>query len=1365
MVTQYSLAISISIFLHQVILASSTPSDTSVTEKQMAFLTPLPVPQLILALSLSIPLMFCNAQTQQPTTLTIDANYTTEASSSLQYHLCGLGTRELASNTILQLSGGIHHLEEGPFCLLQNLKNFTIQGQQTQPKTVIYCHSETEIRRGIAFFNISSLHLSHLEIVNCGREIPSGLPGHINNTFVYLGPLQKAVLIISHSTDLIVNNVLIHQCLGFGLLFINPMRNAVIRGLSVTETTSLGLSRCGLYVPRRDMLCAGSGVVVIFYDTDITEELVKISDNYKVSLSINNCTFVNNTNWIYYKYVFQLQNIFIVAYNTERLIMTGGLSLAVYTGQRSYFADVKISDTSIISNTGDITSIFVVYYNTVRKSTIRLEKVTISDNRVTNGLKRGAGMMAVVIMFLDSLNTFPQLSQRDIYDLIEISDSNFTNNSAYGGGALMFYMTQQNVSNVRMVVRNTIFADNVAVIGSALYAFQFPSLVDSKGIHIYMEDVVASGNTFPEANISENPRDDSGVFIASHCSNITLVGTKGKGCIFQKNDVSVFTAVRTNVILRGQMTFEDNHGYRGGALSLIDSSVLFIHNSSNIHFTRNTAFREGGAIYANTLGSSISFICAIQFLAEKKFKLTHKDLQLLDLSIVFSNNSALIAGNSIFGNPLYYCLFIPTSSIDHGTFDIHQALLYNEVFDFKEKVGNQLSELNSVEVLICLCSNVTISGSYCPRFYSLDHPIIPGGTFHLFINSIDFVRTPVASLLYSFPRSANSSDHVELDVSQAVRPLPGLIQCTLVEFTIFAPENVKLFIDLFAVIGGIKVVVEVNTTSCPPGFVVGSSDSSSGRLHCLCSEFIETMLESTCNLTEHSIARPRNFWVGTKTIDSGSTIIQFASTCPINYCKDDMTNIDLRVSNQLCMEGRTGTLCGSCTEGLSSVFGTAECRKCSNAWLATLLLFALIGALMVISAFLLDLTITHGLINGLFFYSNIVMVNANILFQGNQRGFLFWFLSWVNLDIGFPLCFYDGMTESAKVGLQYVFPTYIIAMIVFIITVGRYSTQMQRLISQHDGIHVLVSMFYISFLKLFRTVIDTFTFVTIVSEGEKDDIVWFFDGTQEISDPISIFLVLLGSVTLAGFILPYVIFFTFSTYIQRWVKSTRLSAYVDASLAPYRDKLRFWFGARLILTSVIYIIIANRGTNNPTLSLTLELSLLVGFSIIQAYIHPFKSIGVALLDLSFFINLIALILGTLYTIQNGKTYYNHEILGNFSLSVMFLTNVIIILWHLLRKLHNNKRIRDKVPMKLIQGLKLEKLMAKVGRRAGDGGVTGGLQSDEEFQTGYFKLDARPVAPTTTLHLQDMIAAPDNNQPKKPSTPQPELREPVLGYIN
>ena len=149
------------------------------------------------------------------------------------------------------------------------------------------------MRREIAFFNISSLHLSHFDIVNCGREIPSGLPGHINHTFAYLGPLQKAVFIVTHSTNITLEYVSVDRCLGFAALLINPWGRTAIGEFSVLATTSLSLLECKQALERSDMMCSGSGLVVLFSDTNITEQVVDVSGNYKAFLSITNCSFIN----------------------------------------------------------------------------------------------------------------------------------------------------------------------------------------------------------------------------------------------------------------------------------------------------------------------------------------------------------------------------------------------------------------------------------------------------------------------------------------------------------------------------------------------------------------------------------------------------------------------------------------------------------------------------------------------------------------------------------------------------------------------------------------------------------------------------------------------------------------------------------------------------------------------------------------------------------------------------------------------------------------------------------------------------------------------------------------------------------------
>ena len=142
----------------------------------------------------------------------MQADAAPDSSDSLEYYLCGAGSSQLRRATTLNLSRGTHHLTEGPFCLLQNVEDLRILSEDGG--ATIRC-ADSETGRGVGFFNVTNLFLSNLTVTNCGGVIPAGLPGYVNDTYAYLGSMQKAVFILTHCSNTLLDTITIHGCLGF----------------------------------------------------------------------------------------------------------------------------------------------------------------------------------------------------------------------------------------------------------------------------------------------------------------------------------------------------------------------------------------------------------------------------------------------------------------------------------------------------------------------------------------------------------------------------------------------------------------------------------------------------------------------------------------------------------------------------------------------------------------------------------------------------------------------------------------------------------------------------------------------------------------------------------------------------------------------------------------------------------------------------------------------------------------------------------------------------------------------------------------------------------------------------------------------
>ena len=205
-------------------------------------------------------------------------------------------------------------------------------------------------------------------------------------------------------------------------------------------------------------------------------------------------------------------------------------------------------------------------------------------------------------------------------------------------------------------------------------------------------------------------------------------------------------------------------------------------------------------------------------------------------------------------------------------------------------------------------------------------------------------------------------------------------------------------------------------------------------------------------------------WIGCYNYSEGQHCkVGISPACYHDFCNYSITHWSSSSADN-CIESREGALCGSCISSYSTVYGSNKCFQCSNWSLFTLAFYAVSGLLLVVLLFSLKLTISTGTLNGLIFFAN--MWNAGLLKILKYQNRSAWFdhsqiyISLLNLGLGFPLCFYDGMTAMSKSWLQLVFPVYLLALVALVV-VSRYSMRVSNLVYSR-AVPVLVTIVHLS---------------------------------------------------------------------------------------------------------------------------------------------------------------------------------------------------------------------------------------------------------------------------------------------------------------
>ena len=838
-------------------------------------------------------------------------------------------------------------------------------------------------------------------------------------------------------------------------------------------------------------------------------------------------------------------------------------------------------------------------------------------------------------------------------------------NYARHGGGLMLLETK--VFIISSII--SILSNDANVSGGGMYLFQ--SEIISEG-HIFLIEntAVYKGGAMCMIGARVN------IPISSFTSQappgtIRIIGNtaeEGGGIYFEGNSklyISKEGPITSEVTKNRKSVFVNNSASYGGAVFIADGTDSGSCSSMSSDSVQSAATE-----------------CAIQVLSLHDF-LTEG--YKLPQNFMFSHNSASVSGPDIYGGLIDRC---------RASFyaEVRQVYKYAKEIDFLgvpylKNISNvQEDAISSDPVKLCFCINGTQNCSYPHYMISAKK----GEKRTVELAAVDQVEHPVNATIHSYLTSESSA----LGEGQLAQYVAD--DCSKIEFEISSSrdsEEVILYAEGPCKDIGIskkRLIVSFLPCTCPIGFKEDKAIST--RCECICDDVVSS-LQATCDITRYSVIRHTNFWLTYVHEQKGYVVYP---ECPFDYCHSPTKPISINLNlahgeDAQCQNNRMGKLCGACQPGYSAILGSSKCLPCSMHWIALILVFAFLGMTLVIFVLHLNLTVAIVSINGLMFYANIVIANREIYIP--KSTLLSVFISWVNLDLGFDSCLYNGMDNYAKVWLRFLFPLYIIGLVILIIVISERWGRFAKLLTYKNPVATLSTLILLSYTQLLRTIISSFSFAILKYPNGSTRVVWLLDGNIGFFSAKHMPL-LLAAILVVIIGLMYTLFlFSWQWILQlnenkmfKWIRNTRLNSFMDAYHAPYHFKYRYWTGLLLFVRVLIYLIasILQNKFADARVNLVFTTILITGICILRGYLKIsslYVNWPVDILELTFYFNIIIFSVATLYVRGSGRGDQNTVAI--LSLSITFIVFMCIVLYHI----HAYCLVKCPIPKRLLTGLR------------------------------------------------------------------------------
>ena len=677
------------------------------------------------------------------------------------------------------------------------------------------------------------------------------------------------------------------------------------------------------------------------------------------------------------------------------------------------------------------------------------------------------------------------------------------------------------------------------------------------------------------------------------------------------------TLERSSVTNKNNLIFKNNTGVVGGGLAINDSSQLIVSSSANLEFIDNHAFYKGGGIYVE--------------------ESTHSDIILMtpNKPLKLINNSAGLVGGDMYG------LISGSNKFKFTRTDIDST---SDAIDIR----------------------------FCDPHVKAN--IYPGQAFKHYVALFGYDYFQSLTPTDGTVQILNFTDNFLFNQTY----IPNT--CSLIEYT---PKLTQTGYYIYYFTSSLPektqdLYVLITVKECPIGFRLDKSQGS-----CTCSQSISRD-NVTCDINSLNITHNGLLWIGTfHTSSHFNANATNPNACIINedcllYCSPNPVTFQFSDTDTQCVDNNRGhRMCGSCTEGYSLLMGSNKCGKCHNnymviGWIA---LFAVMGVLLVVLLIALNLTVSVGTLNGLLFYANIVKLYEPVFSRKGALPVLSQVISWINLDFGFEICFYNGMDSYAKQWLQFAFPLYLWIIIIIIIQLCRSYGKISRLMGSH-AVPVLSTLTFLSYTKLVRTIVIVLhkREVTLhcTNESVRSVSLWYEDPNVEYAKGKHAGLFGFALLVTVFFVIPYTLFLLCHPVLEKYLSHfkvfkswSRFKPIIDAYSGPMKDEYRFWPG--LLLVARIPVLLTVTFLKNESRFLLLAVAaIILSLSFIFGGVYRKKLNNI--IEFWFLLNLCIMASLSIAFTDESKVL----IWYNTCLSVFIFSFFLIVVYHLYLQLSHMK---------------------------------------------------------------------------------------------